>query len=153
MVRAQEKSRQRLASEKMSPVQKLCQRLSSGAIRSELRTVQETMHMARALVEQMGQLGKEYGLCKTYGKDYSVAVAFLTPDLSVLNTWPFNLGKEAEMQTALSGPGRCTIPVGLVYEVMDPDGGRMMGARVFLNTPLVVMALKQRITNETVGIQ
>lgn len=109
--------------------------------------------MARALVEQMKQMGSEYGLCKEYGKDYAVAVAYLTPDLSVLNTWPFHVGKEAEMQSALSGPGRCVIPVGLVFDVQAKDGKVTRGARPFLNTPLVRMALEQRLASDEVGIQ
>jgi hypothetical protein len=104
--------------------------------------------MARAFAEQMGQMGREYNLCRKYGADHQVSVAFLTPDLSVLHTWPFNFGTEAEMQKALSGPGRCAIPVGLIYEVVDPDGGKVMGARQFLNTPLVTLALKNRIAND-----
>jgi hypothetical protein len=154
MVRT-EKSRQRVASGEMSDTKRFCQRLSSGIFKSDLRTVQETMHMARALVDQMKQMGSEYDLCRKYGEegDFVVAVAFLTPDLSVLNTWPFNPGKEAEMQVALSGPGRCSIPVGLVFDVKGKDGKVVRGARPFLNTPLVRMALEKRLASDEVGIQ
>jgi len=152
MTRTQEKSRQKLAAERMTDAQKLCQRLGSGALKSEFRTVSEAIHMARALAAQMADAGREDGLAKEYGKDHHIAIAYMTPDFSQLHTWPYAPGKEAEIHSQLTGPGRCCIPVGLIFEVLEGKEGRRMGARPFLITPLVMMALKQRITESKIGI-
>jgi len=161
MVRAQTgtKSRQKLAAEKMTPVQRLARALQSGQLKSELRTMPEAIHMAHALAMQIGNALKmpEYAnefKKPTYAEHYHVAIAYMTPDLSMLSTWPYEPGKEAEIQQQLSGPGKCCIPVGLFFGIRDPKQGAgwLSGARPFLNTPLVIMALKQRLEENTIGI-
>ncbi|HZR58465.1 MAG TPA: hypothetical protein VFA74_16450 [Terriglobales bacterium] len=150
----EEKSRQKLAAEKMTPVQNLVRSLQSGQLKSELRTVQESIHAARALAMQIESVSTNYGLSKKYAEDFHVSIAYMTPDLSTLYTWPYEPGKEAEIQQRLSGPGTCCIPVGLVFGVRDrkQGGGWLSGARPFLNTPLVRLALQQRLEENTIGI-
>jgi len=161
MTRTQEhetkQSRQKIAAGNMSPVQKICRALQSGPVKSELRTLSEAIHSARALAMQIESMMKspmyaEHFKNPTYAKDFHVAIAYMTPDLSMLFTWPYEPGKEADIQDRLSGQGKCCIPVGLVFGVHDPKGGWWSGARPFLTTPLVIMALKQRVEENTIGI-
>ena len=156
--RTETKSRQKLAAEKMTPMQRLARALQSGQLKSELRTMSEAIHMARALAMQIGNTLKtpEYSenfKNPSYAEHYHVAIAYMTPDLSMLFTWPYEPGKEAEIQERLTGTGKCCIPVGLVFGIRDPKqgGGWLSGARPFLNTPLVIMALKQPVGREHDG--
>jgi hypothetical protein len=148
------KSRQKVAAEKMTPIQNLVRALQSGRLKSELRTVQEAIHAAHALAMQIESVSENYGLSKTYGADFHVAIAYMTPDLSSLSTWPYEPGKEADIQKRLSASGTCCIPVGLVFGIRDrkQGGGWLSGARPFLETPLVRMALQQRLERNTIGI-
>jgi hypothetical protein len=153
MVRTQtETSRQKLAADNMTAVAKIHRALQSGQLKSELRTVQEAIHAARALNAQAKAAMDDKGL--THAKDFSMHIAFMTPDLSTLFTRRFELGQEAVIQAELSGPGMCCVMVGLVFGIRDHDHGGdwLIGARPFLATPLVLMALKQRIDEGVVGI-
>ena len=161
MVKAQtEKSRQKLAAENMTDAQKLARALQSGRLKSELRTVSEAIHAARALTIQIGTTLHSPGFSKhfknaKYGENYHVSIAWMTPDLSMLMTEPYTPGKDAEIQQKLSGPGSCCIPVGLIFGILDPqhDNSWLAGARPFLVTDLVVMALKQRLEDQSsIGI-
>jgi hypothetical protein len=146
MVRTQEKSSQRRAMEGMSKVQSLHQRLSSGPVKSELRTVSESIHAARALYKQIELAGIET-------KDFFVHIGYLTPDLPALFTQPFTPGQEAATQEALSGKGMCCIPAGLTFGIRDWQRKNWsLGARPFLTTPLVRTAFanwleEMRVTN------
>jgi hypothetical protein len=131
---AEPKSRQKLAAENMSKVQKLHRALQSGPLKSELRTVSETIHAASALYKQIEIAGMS-------PKDFKVNIAYVTPDLSALFTHPFVLGQEATIQAALSGQGTCCIMVGLLFGLRDNvEKNWIVGARPFLRTPLVEMA-------------
>lgn len=157
MTRTQErepKSRQRIASEKMTSVQQICRAVQSGPVKSELRTVQESIHAARALAMQIESMmtdpkyiTRDLAEHHVYGTDYHVAIAYMTPDLSTLFTWPYEPGKESEIHARLSGVGSCSIVVGLVFGMRDPErgGAEYYGGKVFLDTPLVRMALAQRM--------
>lgn len=131
----------------MTDVQRLHQSLTSGALKSELRTVQESIHIARAMAAQIEAAGIKAG-------DYHVHLAYMTPDLSSLFTHRFERGLEAKIQENLSGTGNCCIMVGIVFGIKDAEKGGLwlFGARPFLNTPLVLMALKQRLEDTTSGI-
>ncbi len=129
------KSRQKLAAEGMSKVQRLSRALQSGALKSELRTASESIHAARALYKQIEAAG-------IAPKDFHVHIAYLTPDLSVLSTQPFEPGYEALIQAALSG-STCAINVGLVFSIRDWEReNTVAGARPFLDTPLVRKAFE-----------
>jgi hypothetical protein len=148
MTRTQEretKSRQQIAADKMTPVQRIARALQSGPIKSELRTVQETIHLARALDTQAKHMMDGVkGL--DHAKDFGVQIAYMTPDLSVLHTLKYEAGREAAIQAELSGgSGRCCIMVGLVFGMRDSDGTWYHGGRRFLDTELVRMALAQRM--------
>ena len=103
--------------------------------------------MARALAAQIELAGIK-------PTDFYVHIAYMTPDLSFLHTHKFERGLEATIQENLSGPGKCCIVVGLIFGIRDPEhgGNWLFGARPFLNTPLVIMALKQRLEETTTGI-
>jgi hypothetical protein len=140
-------SSQQIAADKMTPVQKISRALQSGPVKSELRTVQEAIHLARALSSQAksmmdGTKGADHA------KDFGVHIAYMTPDLSVLHTLKYEAGQEAAIQAELSGgSGKCCIMVGLVFGMRDHSKGGMwyFGGRPFLNTELVRMALAQRM--------
>jgi hypothetical protein len=143
----QRKSRQKLAADGMSKVQRLHRALQSGPLKSELRTVSESIHAARGLFKQIEQTGMER-------KDFAVHIAYMTPDLSALFTRSYVPGEEAKIQAELSGPGTCCIPVGLTFGLRDMERGNwVVGARPFLRTPLVTMAfagwLKQTFDENT----
>jgi hypothetical protein len=126
------KSRQKVAEEKMSKVQRLHRQLSSGPLKSDLRTVSESIHAARALYFQIEGAGIP-------AKDFAVHVAYMTPDLSALYTAQFTLGQEAKIQAELSG--QCCIVVGLAFGLRDWERGNwVLGSRPFLRTPLVELA-------------
>lgn len=144
-------SRQKIAAAKMTPAQRICRALQSGPVKSELRTVQEAIHLARAFNTQAKSAmdaAKAEGATLDHAEDFGVSIAYMTPDLSVLHTLKFEVGQEAVIQAELSGgSGRCCIMVGLVFDVRDhaKGGGWLHGARPFLTTPLVLMALRQRM--------
>ena len=147
MVRTQAKeiqpSRQQVAADKMTKVQRLHRALQSGPLKSELRTAFESIHAARALYEQIERAG-------IAADDYNVHVAYVTPDLSALFTVPFMPGQEAAIQAELSGPGRCAIIVGLTFSLRDWDAGNWsVGVRPFLKTPLVEMAFENLVKRHT----
>lgn len=129
------KSRQKVANEKMSKVQQLHRALQSGQLKRELRTVAESIHAARALYRQI-QLAKI--------EDFHVHVAYLTPDLTTLITQEFLPGKESEAQAELSK--QCGTMVGLTFTIRDSEkGNTVVGARLFLSTPLIIQAFTQWI--------
>jgi hypothetical protein len=131
------KSPQKLAEESMSKVQKLNRAMQSGRLKMELRTVPEAIHSARALYKQIESAGLQH-------KDFSVHIAYMTPDLSALFTHQYVLGEEAKIQAELSGPGMCCILVGLGFAMRDWDRKNwVVGVRPFLDTPLVHMAFNQ----------
>lgn len=158
MTRTQEhkkpESRQQIAADKMTTVQQICRAVQSGPIKSELRTVSEAIHAARALKMQIEnmmldpkRITPDLAKHHAYGTDYHVAIAYMTPDLSMLSTWPYEPGKEAEIHAKLSSTGSCCIMVGLVFGMRDLERGGAFyyGGRPFLNTPLVREALAQRM--------
>src|ERR1035437_2626907 len=123
----QQRSRQKIAADNMTPVMKLARALQSGQLKSELRTTQEAIHAATALTKQIE--AAELGL--TYEKDFLVHIAYLTPDLSMLFTAKFEPGKQAAIQAKLSG--QCCYMAGLVFGIRDKDHGGdwAFGARPF----------------------
>lgn len=129
-------SRQQVAADKMTKVQRLHRALQSGPLKSELRTVSESIHAARALYKQIEVAG-------IVPKDFAVNIAYVTPDLSALFTVPFVPGQEAAIQAELSGPGTCSIMVGLTFGLRDLEAGNwIVGVRPFLKTPLVELAFE-----------
>jgi hypothetical protein len=122
----------------MSPVQKLHRSLQSGQLKSELHTVSEAIHAARALHTQIVSAD----ILKA--KDFAVHIAYLTPDLSVLSTRPYVPGQEAAIQAELTKPGMCCIVVALTFGLRDWEKGNwLLGSRVLLRTALVERALQQ----------
>jgi hypothetical protein len=153
MVRTQERTetnRQKEAAAAMSPLKQMQRALSSGALKSEFRTIHEAINAARLMSAQIVAMAKRYDVkfkSEKYGDNFHVAVAFLTPDLTTLNTWPYTPGQETETYKAISGQnGIC---VALIFEIADAKE-KLMGARPFLITPLVMSALKERM-KETLG--
>ena len=136
----QPKSRQKVAAEKMTRVENISRALRSGPLKSELRTAQEAIWMAKALDQQIKVAGLD-------AKDRHVYVAYMTPDLSVLSTLRFVEGQEPAMLKTLTAPGACCIMVGLIFAMRDKehDGDWLFAHRPFLVTPNVLMALNQRI--------
>jgi hypothetical protein len=132
-------SPQKTRAENMTKVQKISRALRSGAIKSELRTAQDAIWMAKALDQQI----KAAGLGDN---DRHVYIAYMTPDLAVLSTLPFVEGREQEILKLLTGPGTCSIMVGLVYAMRDDEHGGdwLFAHKPFLATPNVVAALDQR---------
>ncbi|PWU08172.1 MAG: hypothetical protein C5B47_05120, partial [Verrucomicrobia bacterium] len=92
-------SRQKLAAENMTRVGKIVRALQSGQLKSELRTVQESIHLARGLYTQIESQGFKHN------NDFAVHIAYLTPDLSMLFTRKFEPGEKeaAQIQADLSG--------------------------------------------------
>jgi hypothetical protein len=136
MVRTEsKKSYQKETAESMSKVQMLHRRLASGPLKSELRTVSESIHAARALYIQIEIAGIS-------AKDFSVHIAYMTPDLSALYTSRFAPGQEGKIQAELSS--QCCIVVGLTFGLRDWERENwILGSRPFLRTPLVEMAFAQ----------
>lgn len=143
-----EPSRQKLAAENMTRVQKIHRALQSGRLKSELRTVQEAVHAARALTMQIEAEGLKLN------EDFFVHIAYLTPDLSMLFTRRYIPGQESTIHSELAGPGSCCIMAGLVFGIRDNERGGdfLIGARPFLETPLVLTALRQRMEEKTTGV-
>src|SRR5205807_10634532 len=148
----EKKSRQKIAAENMTTVQRIQRALQSGPVKSELRTVQETIHLARALSAQAKNAMDLKGL--NHAKDFAVVIAYMTPDLTMLFTRKFEPGKEREIQADLEGPEKCCIMVGLIFGIRDHEHGGewLFGVGPFLVTSLVVNALKQRIEEDVIGI-
>jgi hypothetical protein len=122
-------SRQKVAAQNMSRVQKLNRALQSGRLKMDLRTVSEAIHAARGIHSQIKDEGIE-------AKDYHVKIAFLTPDLSMLSTHSYVPGEDAEIQAALSG--QCCIMVGTCFAIRDWEKKNwVVGYRPFLSTQLV----------------
>src|SRR5215831_18513520 len=108
------KSRQKLAADNMTRVQKIVRALQSGRVKSELRTAQEAIHAARALAMQIGAEGF------TLNENFFVHIAYLTPDLSMLFTRRYVKDAEQEIYAELAGPGSCCIMAGLLFGIKDP---------------------------------
>lgn len=122
----------------MSKVQRLHRALQSGPVKSELRTLSEAIHAARALCKQIEAEG-------IAPKDFVVHIAYLTPDLSSLFTHRFSAGQEAATQAELSG--ECCIMAGLTFSLRDRERGNwIVAARPFLKTPLVETAFKNWVS-------
>lgn len=124
----------------MTQVEKISRALRSGQIKSELRTAQDAIWMAKALDQQMKSAGVDQ-------KDRRVYVAYMTPDLSILSTLPFREGQEQAVLKTLTAPGSCCIMAGLIFAMRDKEHGGdwLFAHKPFLYTPLVATALKQRI--------
>lgn len=146
---SEQKSRQKQAAENMTRVGKLMRALQSGQLKSELRTVQEAIHLARALFMHIESQG-----FKSEEEQFAVHIAYMTPDLSMLFTRKFEPGDKAAATIQADLSGQCCIMVGLIFGIIDPDNhdNALGGARPFLNTPLVMMALKQRLESDSIRL-
>ena len=146
--RTETKSRQKLAAENMTRVQKVVRALQSGQFKSELRTVQEAIHLARGFFTNIESQGFKPD------KDFAVHIAYMTPDLSMLFTRKFEPGDKAAAKIQADLSAQCCIMVGILFGIIDPDNDddALIGARPFLDTPLVVTALKQRVESDSIGI-
>lgn len=144
------KSRQKATAEKMTRAQRVHHQLLSGPVKSELRTVPETIQLAAAFNRQARKGLEDLGLDPDNG--FALVIAYLTPDLSTIFTCRFVAGKEAEVHKALTA--ECCIMAGLIFGMQDPEhnGDWLYGAKPFLTTPLVLSALKERIQSDIVGI-
>jgi hypothetical protein len=128
---APKKSRQRIAAEGMSKVQKLHRAIQSGQLKPELRTASEAVLAARMVQTQIEKSGIYDG-----SEDFHVRIAYLTPDLAALGTLPFTPGKEAEISASLSE--HCTYMVGIVFALWDDEHKNwIVGARQFVSTERV----------------
>src|SRR4051812_13178806 len=98
----QEKRREKLAAGKVTPAQNRMRSWPSRQLKSELRTMQEAIHLARSAAMQIGNALKaspftddaDYAASKkaAYGEHYNVAIAYMTPDLSMLFTRRYEPG-------------------------------------------------------------
>jgi hypothetical protein len=150
--RTEEISRQRKAADNMTEAKKLHQKLGSGAIKSELRTVPETIHLASTFYRQAQQAIKQEYKKLDSENGFALVIAYLTPDLSNLFTRKYMPGEEGHIYRELST--ECCIMVGLIFGVRDPEHNNdwLIGGKPFLNTPLVIDAMKQRISSDVIGI-
>jgi len=140
----------------MTTAARVAKNFAGGRPTNELRTVQESIWMAKAFDRQLRDSMKANGL---EPDDSRVLICYLTPDLSMLFTEPFFEGKESEIQAKLAS--QCCIMVGLIYVIRerDPkmlkergtDDLTLMGAKPFLNTKLVNAALDERIRTVEFG--
>jgi hypothetical protein len=145
------KSRQKATAESMTEAQRVEHQLQSGRVKSELRTVPETIQIASAFYRQAREAMKaRKGLDTENG--FALVIAYLTPDLSTLFTRKYVPGEEGHIYRELST--ECCTPVGLIFGIRDPqhDNQWLIGAKPFLTTPLVLEALKQRIQSDVIGI-
>jgi hypothetical protein len=149
----EEKSRQRLAAENMTQAEKVQHQLQSGPVRSELRTIQEAIHIASAFNRQAREAMKAHKKLD-HETDFALVIAYMTPDLSTLFTTRFVSGRGAEIAKELSAKDTCALPVGLIFGIQDPEHNRewLFGVKPFLTTPLVISALKQRLDSDVIGI-
>lgn len=147
--RTETKSRQQKAADNMTRVKKVVRALGSGQLKSELRTVQEAIHLARGLFMNIESHG-----FKADKEEFAVHIAYMTPDLSMLFTRKFEPGDKAAAKIQADLSGQCCIMVGLLFGIRDPDhdDDAWIGARPFLSTPLVLMALKQRVESDSIGL-
>jgi hypothetical protein len=141
------KSRQQTAADNMSDSERVHRQLTSGPTKSELRTVPEVIGTASAFNRQAKEAMKLKHL--DHAKDFVLTIGYLTPDLGILYTKKFVEGHEAELQKALAS--ECAIFCGLIFGIREGKGW-LLGARPFLNTPLVLSALKGRLESEVIGI-
>lgn len=135
---------------KMTTAARVAQRFAGGRPSNELRTVQEAIWMAKAMDRQLRESMKANGLDPD---DSRILICYLTPDLSMLFTEPFVEGQEQALHSKLAS--QCCIMAGLIYVIVerDPkvlkergtDDVTIMGAKPFLNTKLVLTALRERI--------
>jgi hypothetical protein len=137
-----EPSRQKIAAEKMTKIENISRAMRSGMIKSELRTAQESIWMAKATDQQMQTAGVD-------PKDRRVYIAYMTPDLTVLSTLRFVEGQETALYSTLTAPGTCCIFVGLIFAMRDHEhnGDWLFAHKPFLLTPNVTLALKQRMAD------
>lgn len=142
------KSRQKKTAESMTKAQKVHRQLTSGPVKSDLRTSQEAVQIAAAFYRQL----KEVMRLRELGSEFKVHIAYLTPDLCFLFTKLYEPGQEKQILEFLSQG--CHIMAGLLFGIRDPEhsGDWLIGAKPFLNAPLVVSALKQRMDSETIGL-
>ena len=149
--REEKKSRQRIASEKMTDAQRVQHKLRSGPIKSELRTVPETLLLTKAFFLQAKEAIEAYPSLNAEN-GFALVIAYLTPDLSAIFTKSYKPGKETEIAQELSS--MCCIPAGLIFGIRDPEhnGDWLIGDKPFLATPLVISALRQRIESDVIGI-
>jgi hypothetical protein len=145
------KSRQKVAAENMTQAAKVQHQLQSGPVKSELRTVQEAIHIAAAFNRQAKEAMKGHKRLD-HAKNFRVVIAYMTPDLSTIFTRKFEPGAETAIAEELSSG--CCIMVGLIFGIQDPEHNDdwLYGVKPFLVTPLIVSALKQRIDSEVIGI-
>jgi hypothetical protein len=145
---SESKSRQKLAAENMSEAQRVHHQLRSGPIRSELRNAREAIQIAGAFYRQAAEQMKAR---KLDPKDLFVHISYLSPDLTVLSTLAFEPGKESQLYEKLSTG--CSIMAGLIYAIRDAERGSILvGAKPFVDTPLVREALKQRVEASGIGV-
>ncbi|HEY6769385.1 MAG TPA: hypothetical protein VI386_31970 [Candidatus Sulfotelmatobacter sp.] len=145
------KSRQKATAENMTQAQRVQHQLHSGPVKSELRTVQEAIQIASAFNRQAKEAMKDRKKLE-HARDFSLVLAYLTPDLSALFTAKFVPGEETKLYKELSSG--CCIMAGLIFGIRDPEHKNdwLLGVKPFLTTPLVLSALKQRIDSEVIGI-
>lgn len=142
------KSRQKLTAENMSEAQRVHHQLRSGAVRSELRNAREAVQIAGAFYHQAAEL---MNARKLDTKDLFVHISYLSPDLTVLSTMAFEPGKESQLYEKLSAG--CSIMAGLIFAIRDKERESILvGAKPFVDTPLVREALKQRVEASGIGV-
>ena len=147
----QPKSRQAAAAAGMTKAQRVCQRLGSGAPRYELKTVSEAIQLAGAFYRQIREAMTIDGL----QTDFGLQIAYMTLDFSVLFTRRYTPGNEQKLYEELSQEKGGVLMVGLIFGMKDPDdpkGRWLVGSKRFLDTPLVRMAIQQRVDSEDGGI-
>jgi hypothetical protein len=144
------KSRQKATAENMTEAQKVQHQLQSGPVKSELRTVQDAIQTAAAFNRQAKEAMQSKGL--NHEKDFSLVLAYLTPDLSSLFTRKFVPGQEADIYKDLASG--CSIMAGLIFGIRDHkhNGDWLLGLKPFLVTPLVTSALRERLFSDVIGI-
>jgi hypothetical protein len=147
----------------MSKAAKIHRKFSAGRPMNELQTAREALWIAKAFDQQLKAEMAEQGL---QPDDTRVLLCYMTPDLVILSTLAFKAGREEEIYSVLTGPGKCAVMVGLIFGIherdpkvtskpkfKDPDGVWLLGQKAFLNTEIVRSALLQRIVQEGDSLQ
>jgi hypothetical protein len=143
------KSRQKIAAENMSKEQRVHRQLQSGPLKRELRNAKETVWTAAGFYRQAREAMTAQGL--TFGEDtFAMVVCYLSPDLTTLWTLKYIPGEEQKLNEELNQS--CGVIIGLMFGVLEPGHGWLMGVRPFLDTPLVLEAFKARLSSDVLGV-
>jgi len=136
-------SRQKIAAENMSAVQKIHRALRSGPPSNELRTAAESVTSARVLFREIQNSMLAKGLQPEQG-DWAVHVAYVSTDLSLTFTQQYVPGSEPDLLKHLTD--QPVILIGLIFAMRDKDaqGALVVGVKPFLDTKQTSAWLREK---------